>query len=234
MTYVTSDLHGCCSVEEFQALMRRAGITEDDELYVLGDVIDRGAHGVELLQWMTEQINIQFVLGNHEAMLLACDFIFETVTEDSLAKLDHKKLGLLHNWMENGAEPTLKGLRALKRKDPELVCGILDYLRDAPLFECVEAGERRFVLVHSGLEHFCPDRPLTDYTPDELLWARPSPDTRYFSDLTVVFGHTPTEFFGAQYRGKVLKTDSWICIDPGTAAGNPPVILRLDDMKEFY
>ena len=37
MIYVTSDLHGC-PLEEFQQLLDRAGFSEDDFLFVLGDV----------------------------------------------------------------------------------------------------------------------------------------------------------------------------------------------------
>ena len=32
----------------------------------------------------------------------------------------------------------------------------------------------------------------------------------------------------------VLKTKIWIDIDVGGYLGNPPALLRLDDLKEFY
>lgn len=167
-------------------------------------------------------------------MLASCSFLFEEVTEKSLAKLTVDQMRLLETWVDNGALPTIAGLRKILRQDALLVEGILDYLQDAPLYECVEAGGNRFILVHSGLGNFHPNRPLDKYMPDELLWERPTPDTVYFPDATVIFGHTPTEFFGEQYRGRAIKTESWICIDTGAAMGNSPMILRLDDGKEFY
>ena len=167
-------------------------------------------------------------------MLASCSFLFEEVTEKSLAKLTVDQMRLLETWVDNGARPTIAGLRKILRQDALLVEGILDYLQDAPLYECVEAGGNRFILVHSGLGNFHPNRPLDKYMPDELLWERPTPDTVYFPDATVIFGHTPTEFFGEQYRGRAIKTESWICIDTGAAMGNSPMILRLDDGKEFY
>lgn len=215
-------------------LLDRAGFTGDDFLFVLGDVIDRGEYGAELLLWLTEQPNVQLILGNHEAMLASCSFLFEEVTEKSLAKLTVDQMRLLETWADNGALPTIAGLRKILRQDALLVEGILDYLQDAPLYECVEAGGNRFILVHSGLGNFHPNRPLDKYMPDELLRERPTPDTVYFPDATVIFGHTPTEFFGEQYRGRAIKTESWICIDTGAAMGNSPMILRLDDGKEFY
>ncbi|MBQ4641965.1 MAG: metallophosphoesterase [Oscillospiraceae bacterium] len=233
MIYVTSDLHGY-PLNLFLDLLNDAGFSENDFLFVLGDVIDRGAQGAELLRWMAEQPNVQLILGNHEAMLLSCDFLFETVTDERLSKLDIEKMNLLNVWLSNGATPTLSGLRKFLKEEPDVMEGILDYLRDAPLYDTVTIGGKNFILVHAGLENFHPSRPLNYYTPDELLWARPTMDTQYFDDAVVVFGHTPTEFFGEQYRGKVIKTKSWICIDTGAATGNKPMLLRLEDLKEFY
>ena len=233
MIYVTSDLHGY-PLNLFLDLLNDAGFGKDDYLFVLGDVIDRGAQGAELLRWMAEQPNVQLILGNHEAMLLSCDFLFESVTDKSLSKLDVEKMNLLNAWLSNGATPTLAGLRKILKEEPDVMDGILDYLRDAPLYDIVDVGNNKYILVHAGLENYHPSRPLDCYTPDDLLWARPTLDTQYFDDAVVIFGHTPTEFLGEQYRGKAIKTKSWICIDTGAATGNKPMLLRLDDMKEFY
>ena len=81
MIYVTSDLHGY-PLADFQRLLKKAGFTHRDELIVLGDVIDRnGDGGIETLLWMTQQINVRMILGNHEAMMLACSFLLETPEE---------------------------------------------------------------------------------------------------------------------------------------------------------
>lgn len=233
MIYVTSDLHGC-SPERFQSLLNSAGFCDEDFLFVLGDVIDRGAYGAELLLWLTQQPNAQLILGNHEALLLACDFLFDEVTEDSLAQLSVEKMELLENWMQNGGMPTVTGFRSQMKRDPELVEGILDYLRSAPLYETVEVNDQAFILVHSGLGNYRPSRKLSDYAPDELLLARPGLDTRYALGSMVVFGHTPTFCYGSEYTGKAVRSDTWICIDTGASCGYLPMLLRLDDMKEFY
>lgn len=177
---------------------------------------------------------MQLLLGNHEAMLLACDFLFEEVTEESLDRLNNEQINLLGSWICNGGAPTLTGLKRILKRDAELLFGILDYLRDAPLYECIKVNGKRFVLVHAGLDNFHPARRLSDYTPDEFLWVRPTLQTTYFDDATVIFGHTPTEFFGDQFQGRAVKTPSWICIDTGAAKGNSPMLLRLDDLMEIY
>lgn len=230
MIYVTSDLHGVDPVQ-FQQLLDRAGFTDEDFLFVLGDVIDRGDHGIELLKWMSQQPNVSLILGNHEALMLACSFAFDN---PSLDQLTNEEVQLLESWLDNGGGPTLKGLFRLHNEDPDLVTGILEYLQDAPLYECLEINGRVYVLVHSGLGNFRPDRRLSDYTPNELLFERPDLKTRYFRDATVVFGHTPTVYFGLENRGRAVRTDSWICIDTGVLKGDLPMLLRLDDEKEFY
>lgn len=233
MVYVTSDLHGC-AVEEFQELLARADFGDEDFLFVLGDVIDRGAHGAELLLWLTQQSNVQLLLGNHEALLLACDFLFAEVTEESLEALTVERLRVVEHWMRNGGGTTLAGMRKLLKQDPDLVEGILDYLREAPLYETVEAGGRQFVLVHGGLGNFEPDRPLESYTEHEILWTRPTADTAYYSEAMVILGHTPTVCYGMEHRGKAFRTETWINIDAGVSMGCGPMVLRLDDLTEFY
>ena len=42
---------------------------------------------------------MQLLLGNHEALLLACGFLFEEVTEESLDGLDVEKMELMENCM---------------------------------------------------------------------------------------------------------------------------------------
>lgn len=49
-----------------------------------------------------------------------------------------------------------------------------------------------------------------------------------------VFGHTPTIYYGEEYEGKAVVTDTWIDIDTGTSCRFSPMLLRLDDLKEFY
>ncbi len=60
MVYVISDLHGY-PLEEFEKLLSKAGFSDRDYCFVLGDVIDRGDGGVELLEWLLYQPNVQLI-----------------------------------------------------------------------------------------------------------------------------------------------------------------------------
>ena len=232
MIYAASDLHGY-PLDGFLRLLDNAHFSDADFLFVLGDAVDRnGDGGVAMLEWMMLQPNVQFILGNHEAMLLSCDFLFQEITEDLVKRLDMDQIGRVMNWMRNGAEPTLNALHALRKRDPEALIALLDYLRDAPLYDSVTAGGRDFLLVHSGLGGFRKDKPLSAYEPDDLLWHRPSLDECYFDDVLTVLGHTPTAYYGAP--GRMLQTPTWIDIDIGAGSGYPPMLLRLDDLRPFY
>lgn len=114
MIYVTSDLHGL-EITKLKALLKKACFNENDRLFVLGDVIDRqNDGGVAILIWLSEQPNAQLILGNHEAMLLSCDFVFNEITEESIKHFDKEQAELLNNYMLSGGDVTLKALRNLQ------------------------------------------------------------------------------------------------------------------------
>lgn len=230
MIYAISDLHGY-PLEKFKMLLEKAEFSDGDYLYILGDVIDRnGDGGVAMLRWIMEQENIELLLGNHEAMLLSCAFVFDEITDDSIHSLSNEKLRFLDVYTRNGGDVTLKYLKELP---PETLADILDYLRNAPLYEAITVGENDFFLVHAGLGNFSPTKKLSEYTDDELIWTRPNIDDNYFDDIITVFGHTPTLYYGKEYDGKIIKMKTWIDIDAYAAADREPILLRLDDFQEF-
>lgn len=230
MIYVSSDLHGY-PLEKFRKLLEKANFSHDDFLFVLGDVIDRGPDGIKLLQWLMLQPNAELILGNHEATMLSCDFLLEEITEESIARLTGEKLNIYSTWMINGGMATTSALSKLSAEEKEY---IFEYLREAPLYEELNVNGRDFLLVHSGLGCFDKDKNIADYARYDILWSRPSPNVRYYEDKMTIFGHTPTFTYGAEFRGKAIVTDTWINIDTGAGAGIAPMLLRLDDMQEFY
>ena len=218
MIYAISDLHGY-PLEKFQNLLKKAEFNDEDYLFVLGDVIDLGMDGIKYLKWLMLQPNVELILGNHEAMMLSCDFLFDEVSDESASRLSATKLKLLETWKDNGARWTLEGLYILRPAERKHV---IEFLRDAPLYDSVDIGDKRFILTHSGLGNYSNDKRFPSLT-----------DEYRFGTITV-FGHTPTFVYGNEYNGKVLKTETWINIDVGAGYGYSPVLLRLDDMKEIY
>ena len=233
MIFVTSDIHGY-PLERFLARLEKAGFGPDDRLYVIGDVIDRnGDGGVAMLRWIMAQPNVTLLRGNHENMLLDCSFLFSTEPQFSgYENLSEQQECSLLLWHRNGGIVTIQNLMKLQEEDPATVPALLDYIRATPLYAEVSVPMMRFVLVHGGLDRFRPDRPLEDYTADELVWTRPALTDRYWDDRLVILGHTPTRYYGEPDR--MLVTPTWIDIDTGAAAGGSPMILRLEDMYPFY
>lgn len=230
--YVTSDIHGY-PLNKFKRNLQSVGFGEEDWLYILGDVIDRnGDGGVDMLVWLLDQPNVQLIRGNHEQMMLECSWLFDSITEESIDDLDYDKIMALGRWQMNGSEPTMNSMKSLLRRDIGLVADIIDYIGDAPICETVEAGERAFILCHSGFKGFDKSKRLSDYALYDILWNRPNASDRYFDDVVTVLGHTPTGRYGCD--GRAFITDTWIDVDVGGAMGRAPMLLRLDDMKEFY
>jgi len=230
MIYVTSDLHGY-PLEKFQMLLKKVNFSDNDYCFVLGDVIDRGNEGIKTLRWLLQQPNIQIIMGNHEAMLLSCEFLFDEITDFSIENLSKDKLDIFSLWVDNGAKPTLDELTKLNHK---AVAYIIDAIREFPLYETVSVSGKDFLLTHSGLGNFRKEKKINSYTTEELLWNRPKMSDVYYEDFITVFGHTPTHFLDETSIKRAIITDTWIDIDTGAACGFAPMLLRLDDMEEFY
>jgi len=71
--YVISDLHGMYGTYMDAISM----LNENDVLYVLGDVIDRGPNGIKILQDIMHRDNVKMFLGNHEWEFIDCYDIME-------------------------------------------------------------------------------------------------------------------------------------------------------------
>ncbi|MFK8046262.1 MAG: metallophosphoesterase [Crocinitomicaceae bacterium] len=63
-TFVVGDLHGC--YDEFIELSNQIGITENDLIISLGDIVDRGNKSVELYRYFKNRGNSVVLMGNHE------------------------------------------------------------------------------------------------------------------------------------------------------------------------
>ena len=124
-------------------MMDKISFCDADELYILGDLVDRGAESAEMLSWAIEKAsdNVHFLIGNHEIMM-----------RDALDKerpfLQRYRAGKL--WRANKGRKTLK---ALKRQlgDEWIEEKLVPWLNDLDTHFWVEVDGRDFLLVHAGL-----------------------------------------------------------------------------------
>ncbi len=235
MTYVISDLHGC--FEYWEMMLFEIGFTHDDEIYVLGDIVDRGNEPVRLLFDMLTRPNVFPILGNHEFSLL--DVVrklpFDADINNFMEHLEEDTLTSLAMWVCDGGRVTLQQYLDLKKQGREI---ILDYLREFELYDEITVNDKEFVLTHSGLMNFSSERELASYSCGEYLFDRPAFNKKFYEYKTIIFGHSPTFIYPENpEKGRILHGETYINIDCGCVfreQGGRLGCLRLDDFKEFY
>lgn len=213
MVYCISDIHG--EYDRYLAMLETIQFTDEDTLYILGDVIDRGKQSVETLLDIMERPNVHMLLGNHEYMCLA------TLGPNS-------EVGARHLWQQNGGSATrselLFGNAKIHRSK------IIRFLSELPDHMDITVGQKHFHLVHGY--------PSTDK--NERIWNRPTKNEDIpMPGAIVIVGHTPTVYLNGDdgQPQRIWRGNGIIDIDCG--CGHKTELrrlacLRLDDMAEFY
>ena len=223
MNYVMADIHG--HYDKYKKILEKIQFSDEDTLYVLGDVLDRGPDGIKILQDMMLRANVIPILGNHEYMASNClAWLMREVTEESIDNIDAERLRGITEWMSVGGDKTIEGFRKLAMEERE---DILDYLSEFGLYEVVHANGETFILVHAGLDDFAPDRDLYDYDLSELIFNKPDYEKEYFSDKYLVTGHVLT-------MGEIMEKNRHIAIDCGAGFGGKLGCICLETMEKFY
>lgn len=212
-TYVIADIHG--EYDFFMKMLEKLNLQEQDHLYILGDVLDRGPAPLKTLLKIMDMPNVTCMLGNHELMAVQClEFLNREITEKTLAELDLDFLEGILVWARyNGGQMTMNEFMGL---EPETRQKIIDFIKELTVYQELTVGGEDYLLVHAGLGHFRPDKDLDDYTLEELVWERPDYNKKYFRKKYVVTGHTPTQTIEDNPRpGYIFRKNNHIVIDCG-------------------
>jgi serine/threonine protein phosphatase 1 len=228
MIYAVSDLHG--SFDKFKRLLKEIRFTDNDVMYVIGDIVDYGDEPIELLCDLSMRYNVIPIVGDHDLRALRLLGELDKMLRGESAP-DPEVLGEMTAWIQDGGQKTMEGFKAL---DEDMKEGVLEYLEDMSLYEEVEAGGKKYLLVHAGIADFDPDTDLEDYMPEDFIGEPLDLERELIDGVTVVVGHLPTyEIEGAQ-RGKIYHGEGSVAIDCGAAFGEPLACLCLDNGKEYY
>lgn len=244
MHYAVSDIHGCYIT--FRKLLTTIGFSDNDTLYVLGDSLDRGKYPMEVLQYCMKHKNIIHLLGNHEHMALpkltrVCKTIegLDEYNESSkyafarraITKTDSFEY---HGWMNNGGKSTLTDF-IFKLSDEERA-SVIDYITHMPLYIEHTADGKEYVMTHSGIAGnvFSPDKPLSAYTANDLIWTRPNMGKTYYTDKYMLFGHTPTMIISFEGGGDIIQSHNNIDIDCGCVFGKKLAAFCLETQETVY
>ena len=99
--YAIGDLQGCFF--SLQSLLNTINFnTREDELWFVGDLVNRGKYSLEVLDWCYKhRDNIKIVLGNHDLHFLAVAFKVKSISiKDTIELvLQYKNLSKLIDWL---------------------------------------------------------------------------------------------------------------------------------------
>ena len=117
MLYAASDLHG--QWDKYQELVKRLALNDgENELYLLGDLIDRGPGSCKILLDIRKRDNIHALFGNHEYMAAMClSWVLKEITKDSIDDLTELQMATLDEWILNGGGATMAELHKLTAKE---------------------------------------------------------------------------------------------------------------------
>lgn len=230
MLYAMSDLHG--EYQKYLAMLEKIKFSQEDTLYLLGDLVDRGPEPVKILQDIMQRPNVYPLLGNHEVMAVyILKQLLLEVTEETISQVDTYLMENIFIWQRNGGGVTLEQFQALPPRERRQ---LLEFMEGFGWYETVDVGERAFLLVHAGLGNYRPGKKLEEYSLEELTMVRPDYQTQYFPDdsIYVLSGHTPTKLLSGKWE--IYHSHNNIVLDCGAAIGGRLACLCLDTMEEFY
>lgn len=213
MIYVLSDIHG--NKRAFNSILNQINLKKEDTLYILGDVIDD--RGLDILLDIIDMDNVHVLLGNHEYLMLkALD------GNETQLKIWHERRGLSTHEQFNLLSDTDKAKA-------------LDYLKALPLSLEVAVNGKTYLLTH------CNGATTLALRDNVVLFKRVEPDFEVLGDYTLVFGHTPTNYYQPEinplevyFGNKMIGIDCGAHYPTDSEYKGRLACIRLDDMKVFY
>jgi serine/threonine protein phosphatase 1 len=166
--------------------------TSDDQVYFLGDLIDRGPQSAQVVNFVKDS-PYQCLLGNHEQMLL--NILTKRIPTPTVQA-----------WLYSGGQATVASY-----EEATIPHDHLEWFDNLPTY--IDLGD--IWLVHAGVNPFIP---LTEQTANQLCWVRDefhSIEEPYFSDKLMIIGHTVTFTLPGVPPGQLAQGQGWLDIDTG-------------------
>lgn len=172
MRYVISDIHG--HYDLFIALLKKIDFSKNDELFICGDILDKGFGAIKLLKWVVDQLNVKMIRGNHEELFLK---YYATLMRE------HCDYSVV-----------LEKLRGyFGEEGSDLTWELVDYLEGLPYY----LEEDKFICVHAGVRVLDNGEinPLANTDTEILLHDRNfrNPGVLPKNEKCVFYGHTSLE-----------------------------------------
>lgn len=188
---VIGDVHG--HYDTLMTLLDAIAPSGNDQIYFLGDLIDRGPLSSQVVEFVKEN-GYPCLLGNHEQMVL-----------DILGNSDIHAPSL-QAWLYSGGHSTINSYG-----EDGVTQEHLDWMRTLPTY--LDLGD--IWLAHAGVN---PRLPLERQTADHFCWIRDEfhgMEQPYFPDKVIITGHTITFTLPGVMPGKIAQGQGWLDIDTG-------------------
>jgi serine/threonine protein phosphatase 1 len=189
--FVIGDVHG--HYEGLMLLLEEIVPASADQVYFLGDLIDRGPQSAQVVEFVKKN-DYPCLLGNHEQMLL-----------NILTGKNHSTANM-QGWLYSGGQTTLASYQSATIPKEHL-----DWFKSLPTY--LDLGD--FWLAHAGVD---PKRTVKEQTANQLCWIRDEfhrIERPYFPDKLIIVGHTITFTLPGVDPGNLAQGQGWIDIDTG-------------------
>jgi len=145
MIYVISDIHGC--YDKYKKMLEKIAFSENDILYILGDVLDRGNYGMKTLLDMEKHNNIVLLKRNHD---LQAGILLSNLHLLDTGSCSEELIELYGIWLSDGGDKSLE--EYLKLSDDERVT-VIKVIHKAKLYQVVNVGNNICHLSHTVPEY---------------------------------------------------------------------------------
>ena len=200
--------------------------SDNDRLYIIGDVIDRDSDGIQILQDIMTRQNIVMTLGNHEEMNLSAFRELCRCSESEQSKIIRGEVAM----QAIGQEDTLFSFCRLSPKERQT---IIDYILALPLYQEVTVNSQEYLLVHAGLPNFSKHGDIVFYSGPELVFGEHDFTERHIDNTTIIVGYKPTRFISGAEPDKIFRCGDSIAIDCGLGFGGQLGVLCLETGEEL-
>jgi serine/threonine protein phosphatase 1 len=188
---IIGDVHGY--YEGLLTLLDAIAPSKSDQMYFLGDLIDRGPQSYQVVE-LVKSNSYHCLLGNHEQMLLN---IFTNPKMSTSA---------VNAWLYSGGQTTIASY-----PEGTISQAHLEWFESLPTY--LDLGD--IWLVHAGVN---PSMSIPEQTAAQFCWVRDEfhgMEEPYFPDKQIIVGHTITFNFPGVVPGKIVQGAGWLNIDTG-------------------
>lgn len=195
-----SDIHGC--YQTFNKLLQKIELTRDDQLFILGDMIDRGPYSLMVVQriWklLGDGYQVYPLRGNHEQLFL---------------NYNRENWRRLHLFAER------QNAGHLLKNDGELFPSVDHFFGILPFYYETEKA----FLVHAGFDT-AQKSPLNFWK--DMIWIREFRyDEKKYKNKQIIHGHVPVEYSAIKNSIQIGARN--ICIDNACVRAEFPGFGRL-------